>query len=451
MRRRAQASIIAALFVLVALAIIAVGFANVLIAQQNYAAQFQQSVQTDQVRSAESLTITGYSYNNGAYSIYVRNNAPFASEILRVYVYNSTNFYWSWANASIGPGATITLNVTTPPIANPSFALVTALGNVFTYKPAPPLPMPAVYVGQIWGGDKYSYAGSVVNRVASGELFFYNSSTGSVTPWQVNYHPDSRESDLGWVSGGAAIVVNDARYELEIYPGYSSSPPYPSTLLRAGFNSAVLNAVLVVALKYAPPYTYTLANYLYDSANAPLYSQFIAGFATNPSSSTTNIPVGYGEGLFTSNYYNSTTLSVISSTGNINNLIYYNDSLSWLSPYSYHVLKFVGHANSDSYSAYLDGILLSYHRDTKKNISYYGIFMYVLGGPWYVTSVSVYANDTVTVYNVPAGWKVEIIGTDAIGRPVFLEGINTASAPSAVSINIDNYYAPITGELAVTP
>ncbi|MDP7982926.1 MAG: hypothetical protein RAK18_07080, partial [Conexivisphaerales archaeon] len=62
-----------------------------------------------------------------------------------------------------------------------------------------------------------------------------------------------------------------------------------------------------------------------------------------------------------------------------------------------------------------------------------------------------YTNDTITVYNVPAGWKVEVIGTDAIGRPVFLEAINTATAPSTVTINIDNYYAPITGQLAVTP
>ncbi|MGB9733956.1 MAG: hypothetical protein ACPL2E_05085, partial [Conexivisphaera sp.] len=162
MRRRAQASIIAALFVLVALAILAVGFANVLMAQQNYAAQFQQSVQTDQVRSAESLTITGYSYSNGVYTIYVRNNAPFTSYILRAYYYTSSTFGWSWVNESVGPGATAAVNISTGPLQSPSFAIVTALGNVFTYKPAPPLPMPATYTGRIWGGDKYSYAGNTV-------------------------------------------------------------------------------------------------------------------------------------------------------------------------------------------------------------------------------------------------------------------------------------------------
>lgn len=420
MRRRAQASIIAALFVLVAFAVIAVGFANVLMAQQNYAAQFQQSVQMDQMRSAESLTITGYSYNNGMYSIYVRNNAPFASEILRVYIYNSTTFYWRWVNASVGPGAAIALNVTTPPIVNPSFALVTALGNVFTYKPAPPLPMPATYAGRIWGGDKYSYAGSAVNPVVSGELFFYNSSSGSLAPW--------------YVSGSATIVVSDARYELQIGGTGGTS------FLRANFTSPVTSsAVLVVQLKYAP----------YSLSTGPITSQFIAGLSTNPSSSLQNIPQGYGESLNTSNSYNATTLSVVVGRGSI--LKYYNDSLTWLSPYGYHVLKFVGNVGLNTYYAYLDGTLLSYHRGST-NIKYYcSVFLYATGGPWYVTYVSAYTNDTVTVYNVPAGWKVEIIGTDVIGRPVFLEGVNTASVPSAVSINIDNYYAPITGQLVVTP
>ncbi|MGC9189410.1 MAG: hypothetical protein ACP5GG_01660 [Conexivisphaera sp.] len=437
MRRRAQASIIAALFVLVALAILAVGFANVLMAQQNYAAQFQQSVQTDQMRSAESLTITGYSYSNGVYTIYVRNNAPFTSYILRAYYYTSSTFGWSWVNESVGPGATAAVNLSTGPLQSPSFAVVTALGNVFTYKPAPPLPMPATYTGRIWGGDKYSYAGNTVVRTVSGELFFYNSSSGTISPWQISG------------SGGAAIVVNDARYELKIYPGYSGSPPYPYTFLRAGFNSSVTSAVLVVDLKYSPPYTFTYANKLQYKYQYALYSQLIAGFSTNPSQSGQNVPIGYGGSIFTSNYYNSSTLSVMGSRGS--NLQYYNDSQSWLSPYAYHALKFVGNAATDTYQLYLDGALLSYHRGSAKNLQYYGVFLYVLGGPWYVTSVSAYTNDTITVYNVPAGWKVEVIGTDAIGRPVFLEAINTATAPSTVTINIDNYYAPITGQLAVTP
>ncbi|MFP3235762.1 MAG: hypothetical protein RXR74_05150, partial [Nitrososphaeria archaeon] len=106
MRRRAQASIVAALFVIIALMILAVGFANVLAAQQSYVNQFQQSVQEDQLRSAESLTVLCSRYSNGTYAINVTDNSPFASEVLRVYYYNSTAFGWSWVNRSVGPGST---------------------------------------------------------------------------------------------------------------------------------------------------------------------------------------------------------------------------------------------------------------------------------------------------------------------------------------------------------
>gem|GEM_PF-2189252 len=455
MRRRAQASIVAALFVIIALMILAVGFANVLAAQQSYVNQFQQSVQEDQLRSAESLTVLCSRYSNGTYAINVTDNSPFASEVLRVYYYNSTAFGWSWVNRSVGPGSTVTINVNPGGSwGAPQFAVVTALGNVFTCArpPAPStsLPAPAVYKGEIWGGDEYSYSqvGDSVSRTVNGELFFYNSSTGTIhPPWST--------------SGGsnASIVVNDARYELELYPGYapiySVIPPpkltsYPYTLIKAAFPSPASTSVLVVIFEYAAPYTYTYYSNVVDQPS-PEISQLSIGLINTPSATPQATPQGYGTSLLTQNWYNASNMYIINAYGN-GNVNYYNSSEVWLSPYGYHEIKLVGNASSGTYIAYLDGTLRSYHRTTAGvSKQLYGVFIYANGGPWYLTEVSAYTNDTVTVYNVPPGGTVEIIGRDAIGRPVFLEGVNSLSYPSAVSINIDNYYAPITGELVVTP
>ncbi|MGC9015774.1 MAG: hypothetical protein ACP5KM_03220 [Conexivisphaera sp.] len=429
MRRRAQASIIAALFVLVALAILAVGFANVLMAQQNYAAQFQQSVQTDQVRSAESLTITGYSYSNGVYTIYVRNNAPFTSYILRAYYYTSSTFGWSWVNESVGPGAIVAINISTGPLQSPSFAIVTALGNVFTYKPAPPLPMPATYTGRIWGGDKYSYAGNTVVRTVSGRLFLWNSSS-TLNPWST--------------SGAVSIVVSDGRYEISLSSG--------GILKYTNASWSISSAIVVVYLKYYP-----VSLQYPPQPFSPLNSQILTGLMTNPSKSTQNVPHGYSVNLTTYDAYEQSYLSIASARGS-SPVSVYNKSAIFLAPYNYHVVKFTGivGGSAGQYYGYLDGVLRSYHSSTENQKPFQGIYIYCPRtvapvDAWYIAMASAYTNDTITVYNVPAGWKVEVIGTDAIGRPVFLEAINTATAPSTVTINIDNYYAPITGQLAVTP
>ncbi|MGC9087973.1 MAG: hypothetical protein ACP5IF_05085 [Conexivisphaera sp.] len=403
MRRRAQASIIAALFVLVALAILAVGFANVLMAQQNYAAQFQQSVQTDQMRSAESLTITGYSYSNGVYTIYVRNNAPFTSYILRAYYYTSSTFGWSWVNESVGPGAIVAINISTGPLQSPSFAIVTALGNVFTYKPAPPLPMPATYTGRIWGGDKYSYAGNTVVRITSGELYY--------RMWNTT----------------------------------NPSPANAST--RYNFPISTRTVIFVIYAGFYPPYTTSTLFTFY-----PITSSITIGLNTNPSNSSKNLPKGYAMMLTTVNYYNASTITLGSAVGNgkWKNAV---TSQTWFPPYNFHAMKLVGNGTSASYVAYLDGVPVVAYQGTSKGLIFSSAFMNNSVYPtlWNIALISAYTNDTITVYNVPAGWKVEVIGTDAIGRPVFLEAINTATAPSTVTINIDNYYAPITGQLAVTP
>jgi len=434
-RRRAQASIIAALFVLVALAILAVGFANVLMAQQSYMNQFQQSVQTDQLRSAESLSVLCSRYSNGTYAVNVTDNSPFASEVLRVYYYNPTGFGWSWVNRSVGPGSTITINVN--PGDNwgtPEFAVVTALGNVFTCArpPAPStsLPAPAVYSGRIWGGDEYSYSqvGDSVSRVVSGKMFLWNS-TNSLSPWTT--------------SSSVSIVVGGDRYEIAM----ASSPPSSSySILRYSNTSwSYTSAVIVLYLRYAPSSV--------SGPPPPSPSTVIVGTSMNPSPSSQNVPQGYGANVTTYDQYTASYASIISATGS--NTYAYNQTRVWFSPYNYHVIKFVANAASNTYVEYLDGVLRSYYHPGGSSSGIQGIYVFATtaapGDRWYVATVSAYTNDTVTVYNVPPGGTVEIIGRDAIGRPVFLEGVNALGYPSAVSISIDNYYAPITGELVVTP
>jgi len=442
-RRRAQASIIAALFVLVALAILAVGFANVLMAQQSYMNQFQQSVQTDQLRSAESLSVLCSRYSNGTYAVNVTDNSPFASEVLRVYYYNSTGFGWSWVNRSVGPGSTITINVN--PGGNwgtPEFAVVTALGNVFTCArpPAPStsLPAPAVYSGRIWGGDEYSYSqvGDSVSRVVSGKMFLWNS-TNSLSPWTT--------------SSSVSIVVGGDRYEIAMASPQPSPPrpPPPSSpysILRYSNTSwSYTSAVIVLYLRYAPSSV--------SGPPPPSSSTVIVGISNNPSSSPQNVPLGYGANVITYDQYTASYASIISATGS--NTHAYNQTRAWFSPYNYHVIKFDANAASNTYMEYLDGVLKSYYSPGGSARGIQGIYVFATtaapGDYWYIATVSAYTNDTVTVYNVPPGGTVEIIGRDAIGRPVFLEGVNALSSPSAVSINIDNYYAPITGELVVTP
>ncbi|BBE41974.1 hypothetical protein [Conexivisphaera calida] len=395
MRRRAQASIIAALFVLVAFAVLAVGFANVLMAQQNYASQFQQAVQTDQTRSAESLTIVNYSYsqsgNTYTYSLYVRNNAPIASEILRVYYYNSTYFNWKWVNMSVGPGATVKVPiVVNTPITNPSFALVTALGNVFKYKPTPSLPMPASYNGQIWGGDTYSYGVNIVTPISSGELYY-----------------------RAWSTTSPASFNATNSYQ---------------------FSSSASNAILVIYTGFYPPYTANVST----SSSKAIKSSLTVGLAS-PSGTAVTCTIS------TTNYYNISKINLGGTTV----------QGAWFPPYKFHAIKLIGNGASASYLVYLDGLLMASYQPGG-TVTFNGASISVTSSPsscscWYVSLISAYKNDTVNVYNVPAGWKVEIIGTDAIGRPVFLEAVNTASVPSTVTINIDNYYAPITGQLVVTP
>jgi len=439
-RRRAQASIIAALFVLVALAILAVGFANVLMAQQSYMNQFQQSVQTDQLRSAESLSVLCSRYSNGTYAVNVTDNSPFASEVLRVYYYNPTGFGWSWVNRSVGPGSTITINVN--PGGNwgtPEFAVVTALGNVFTCArpPAPStsLPAPAVYKGEIWGGDEYSYnqVGDSVSRVVSGKMFLWNSSS-SLSNWTK-------------ISSVSTVVIDD-RYEINMSP----SPGSSSALRYSNTSWSYTSAVIVLYLRYAPS---SVSGPPPPSSSKVNSSTVIVGISTNPSPSLKNVPQGYGANVTTYDWYTASYASIISAKGSSDKAQAYNQTRVWFSPYNYHVIKFVANAASNTYVEYLDGVLRSYYHPGGSSSSIQGIFVFATNASssdrWYVATVSAYTNDTVTVYNVPPGGTVEIIGTDAIGRPVFLEGVNPLSYPSAVSINIDNYYAPITGELVVTP
>ncbi|MFP3309159.1 MAG: hypothetical protein RXP27_06355 [Nitrososphaeria archaeon] len=435
MRRRAQASIVAALFVIIALMILAVGFANVLTAQQSYVNQFQQSVQEDQLRSAESLTVLCSMYSNGTYAINVTDNSPFASEVLRVYYYNSTAFGWSWANRSVGPGSTVTINVNPGGSwGTPQFAVVTALGNVFTCArpPAPStsLPAPAVYSGSIWGGDEYSYSqvGDSVSRVVSGKMFLWNS-TSSLSPWTT------------WTAGSVSTVVIEDRYEILMSP----SPGSSSALRYSNTSWYYTSAVIVLYLRYAPSSV--------SGPPPPSPSTVIVGISTNPSSSLQNVPQGYGANVTTYDQYTASYASIISATGS--KTYAYNQTRVWFSPYNYHVIKFVANAASNTYVEYLDGVLRSYYHPGGSSSGIQGIYVFATtaaqGDRWYVATVSAYTNDTITVYNVPPGGTVEIIGRDAIGRPVFLEGVNSLGYPSAVSINIDNYYAPITGELVVTP
>ncbi|BBE41971.1 hypothetical protein [Conexivisphaera calida] len=409
MRRRAQASIIAALFVLVAFAVLAVGFANVLMAQQNYASQFQQAVQTDQTRSAESLTIIGYYYSGGAYYVYVKNNAPIASEILRVYYYNSTYFNWKWVNMSVGPGATVKVPiVVNTPITNPSFALVTALGDVFTYAPMPPLPMPASYMGQIWGGDTYTYEVSYVSRNSTGELGYNVWSTAS--------------------------------------PAHFTAS---NMTIRYHFTSRSNGTILVIYAEFYPPYMTSV------SASYSINSRLAIEMTGNPSQSPNAFPKGYAVNISTVNYYNASTIELVRVHGTKEKNVI-SSSPVWFSPYKFHAIKFTGEIisnNNHIFLVYLDGVAVmtgSYKSSGNAEL-FNSTFIGVTNTCWYVSLISAYKNDTVNVYNVPAGWKVEIIGTDAIGRPVFLEAVNTASVPSTVTINIDNYYAPITGQLVVTP
>jgi hypothetical protein len=442
-RRRAQASIVAALFVIIALMILAVGFANVLAAQQSYVNQFQQSIQEDQLRSAESLTVLCSRYSNGTYAINVTDNSPFASEVLRVYYYNSTAFGWSWVNRSVGPGSTITINVNLGGSwGTPEFAVVTALGNVFTCArpPAPStsLPAPAVYKGEIWGGDEYSYSqvGDSVSRVVSGKMFLWNSSS-SLSNWTT------------WTTSSVSTVVIDDRYEIAMAsppPPSPPSPPSPYSVLRYSNTSwSYTSAVIVLYLRYAPSSV--------SGPPPPSPSTVIIGISTNPSSSSQNVPQGYGANVTTYDQYTASYASIISATGS--KTYAYNQTRVWFSPYNYHVIKFVANAASNTYLEYLDGVLRSYYHPGGSSSGIRGIYVFATtaapGDRWYVATVSAYTNDTVTVYNVPPGGTVEIIGRDAIGRPVFLEGVNALSRPSAVSISIDNYYAPITGELVVTP
>jgi len=436
-RRRAQASIVAALFVIIALMILAVGFANVLAAQQSYVSQFQQSVQEDQLRSAESLTVLCSKYSNGTYAINVTDNSPFASEVLRVYYYNSTAFGWSWVNRSVGPGSTITINVNPGGSwGTPQFAVVTALGNVFTCArpPAPStsLPAPAVYKGEIWGGDKYSYSqvGDSVSRVVSGKMFLWNPSS-SLSNWTT------------WTTSSVSTVVIEDRYEIAMA---SPPPPSPYSVLRYSNTSwSYTSAVIVLYLRYAPSSV--------SGPPPPSPSTVIVGISTNPSPSSQNVPQGYGANVTTYDRYTASYASIISATGS--NTYAYNQTQVWFSPYNYHVIKFVANAASNTYVEYLDGVLRSYYHPGGSSSGIQGIFVFATtaapGDRWYVATVSAYTNDTVTVYNVPPGGTVEIIGRDAIGRPVFLKEVNPLGYPSAVSINIDNYYAPITGELVVTP
>jgi len=442
-RRRAQASIVAALFVIIALMILAVGFANVLTAQQSYVNQFQQSVQEDQLRSAESLTVLCSRYSNGTYAINVTDNSPFASEVLRVYYYNSTAFGWSWVNRSVGPGSTVTINVNLGGSwGAPQFAVVTALGNVFTCArpPAPStsLPAPAVYSGRIWGGDEYSYSqvGDSVSRVVSGKMFLWNSSS-SLSNWTR-------------ISSVSTVVIDD-RYEINMSP----SPGSSSALRYKNTSWSYTSAVIVLYLRYAP---YNVSGQPPPSPSYKNYKNYnsstvMVGISTNPSPSPQNVPQGYGANVTTYDQYTASYASIISSTGS--NTYAYNQTRVWFSPYNYHVIKFVANAASNTYVEYLDGVLRSYYHPGGSSSGIQGIYVFATtaapGDRWYVATVSAYTNDTVTVYNVPPGGTVEIIGRDAIGRPVFLEGVNSLGYPSAVSINIDNYYAPITGELVVTP
>lgn len=435
MRRRAQASIVAALFVIIALMILAVGFANVLAAQQSYVNQFQQSVQEDQLRSAESLTVLCSRYSNGTYAINVTDNSPFASEVLRVYYYNSTAFGWSWVNRSVGPGSTVTINVNPGGSwGTPQFAVVTALGNVFTCArpPAPStsLPAPAVYKGEIWGGDKYSYSqvGNSVSRVVSGKMFLWNSSS-SLSNWTK-------------ISSVSTVVIDD-RYEINMSP----SPGSSSELRYRNTSWSYTSAVIVLYLRYAP--------YSVSGPPPPSNSTVIVGISTNPSSSSQNVPQGYGAKVTTYDWYTASYASIISAKGSSDKAQAHNQTRVWFSPYNYHVIKFVANAASNTYVEYLDGVLRSYYHPGGSSSGIQGIYVFATtaapGDRWYVATVSAYTNDTVTVYNVPPGGTVEIIGRDAIGRPVFLKEVNPLSYSSAVSINIDNYYAPITGELVVTP
>jgi hypothetical protein len=202
--------------------------------------------------------------------------------------------------------------------------------------------------------------------------------------------------------------------------------------------------VIVLYLRYAP-----------SNANSSSWqpSKVMVGISTNPSHSQQNVPQGYGANVTTYDRYSASYAFMVSSTGS--NIYAYNQTRVWFSPYNYHVIKFVANSASNTYMEYLDGVLRSYYHPGGSSSNIQGIYVFATtassGDHWYVATVSAYTNDTVTVYNVPPGGTVEIIGRDAIGRPVFLKEVNALSSPSAVSINIDNYYAPITGELVVTP
>jgi hypothetical protein len=204
--------------------------------------------------------------------------------------------------------------------------------------------------------------------------------------------------------------------------------------------------VIVLYLRYAP-----------SSVSGPSLqpSTVIVGISTNPSSSPQNVPQGYGANVTTYDQYTASYASIINWKGSINKIHAYNQTRVWFSPYNYHVIKFVANTASNTYVEYMDGVLRSYYSPGGSARGIQGIYVFATnassGDYWYVATVSAYTNDTVTVYNVPPGGTIEIIGKDAIGRPVFLEGVNALNSPSAVSINIDNYYAPITGELVVTP
>jgi hypothetical protein len=264
-------------------------------------------------------------------------------------------------------------------------------------------------------------------------MFLWNSSS-SLSNWTT------------WTTSSVSTVVIDDRYEINMSP----SPGSSSALRYRNTSWSYTSAVIVLYLRYAP---YSVSGPPPPSSSTINSSTVIVEISTNPSSSSHNVPQGYGANVTTYDWYTASYASIISAKGS--KTYAYNQTRVWFSPYNYHVIKFVANAASNTYVEYLDGVLRSYYHPGGSSSGIQGIRVFATtaapGDRWYVATVSAYTNDTITVYNVPPGGTVEIIGRDAIGRPVFLEGVNSLSYPSAVSISIDNYYAPITGELVVTP
>ena len=417
-RRRAVSTIVAALLITAAFAIILVGLNAVFQRQLLYQQTMHEYLHEQQVRRTESLSLEALTYDNGTYYLTIRNDSPFTSKILRMYYYNSTDMGWRWINVTIPPASSKTIGLSIGYWSHVTFKAVTALGNLFVFRKI--TVGPPTYTGLIWGGDIYEVRGSSLTPIKRGRILyddFESYEVGSDIDGQGRWHR--------FTDAPATIISIDGNRYLSM----NGTRTVDCLVEGVGERSTRIVVLVVGAMPLAKD-TERGFEFGFEATNETENRNPMEGYAGRAEKSRSKLVRYDDHGV------------VVLAEGD-----------GGYKLHKYYVLKLVRRGDGDL-RLYKNGTYVVGASDTKYGtLSYISLFV-DRRNKWAVDYVSAYVGENVTV-RAPVGSIATLSGKDVEGKGVHITATDNREGdidprPGYISLNISSYYSPINGTITVT-